>query len=144
MASAEREGLSALVRRERISASTRKKRYERKQAESHWNCSFFRHCWNKGLKFPTTNNCLECSEQYWEFTQSQANRRSIHAQNKYHHNNMHRRLKIEVFMIGLGSGLLIKTGLIMKKKVIRKSMFGRKGNGVQEVYQEVRKEECNG
>jgi len=38
-----------------------------------------------------------------------------------------------MFTIGLGSELLIKTGLIMKKKVMRKSMFGRKGNGVQEV-----------
>ena len=44
---------------------------------------------------------------------------------------MDRRLKIEVFMIGLRSELLIKIGLIMKKKVMRKSMFGRKGNGVQ-------------
>ena len=36
-------------------------------------------------------------------------------------------------MIGLGSELLIKTRLIMKKKVMRKSMFGKKANGVQEV-----------
>ena len=53
----------------------------------------FRHCWNKGLKLPTKNNCPECSEQYWEFRQSQANRQSIRAQNEYHHNNMDRRLK---------------------------------------------------
>ena len=45
-------------------------RYEREQAESHWNCLFFRHCWNKGLKLPTRNNCPEWSEQYWEFRQS--------------------------------------------------------------------------
>ena len=51
-----------------------KERYERKQVESHWNCPFFRHCWNEGLKLPTRNNCPECSEQYWEFRQSQANR----------------------------------------------------------------------
>ena len=108
-------------------------RYERKQAESYWNCPFFRHCWNEGLKLPTRNNCPECSEQYWEFRQSQANRRSIHARDEYHHNNMDRRLKIEVFTISSGSELLIKTGLIMKKKVMRKSMFGRKGSGVQEV-----------
>ena len=42
-------------------------------------------------------------------------------------------LKIGVFMIGWESELLIKTGLIMKEKVTRKSMFGRMGNGVQEV-----------
>ena len=70
-----------------------KERYERKQAESHWNYLFFIHCWNEGLKLPTKNNCLECSEQYWEFRQSQANHRSIHARDEYHHNNMDRRLK---------------------------------------------------
>ena len=69
----------------------------------------------------------------WEFRQSQVNHRSIHAQNEYHHNNMDRRLKIEVFTIGSGSELLIKTGLIMKKRVMKKNMFGRKGNGVREV-----------
>ena len=36
-------------------------------------------------------------------------------------------------MIGLESELLIKTGLIMKKKIVKKNMFDRKGNGVQEV-----------
>jgi len=36
-------------------------------------------------------------------------------------------------MIGLESELLIKARLVMKKKVMRKSMFGRKGNGVQKV-----------
>ena len=41
----------------------------------------------------TRNNCPECSEQYWEFRQSQANHRSIHAQDEYHHNNMDPRLK---------------------------------------------------
>ena len=56
---------------------------------------------------------------------------------------MDQRLKIEVFMVGLENELLIKTGLIMKKKVMRKNMFGRKANGVQEVWQEARKEECN-
>ena len=46
-------------------------------------------------------------------------------------------------MIGLESELLIKTGLIMEKKIMKKNMFGRKGNGVQEVWQEARKEEGN-
>ena len=46
---------------------------------------------------------------------------------------MDRRLKVEVFMIGLENELLIKTGLIKKKKVMRKNMFGRKANGVHEV-----------
>ena len=46
-------------------------------------------------------------------------------------------------MIGLESELLIKTGLIMKKKVMKKDVFGRKVNGVQKVWQEARKQECN-
>ena len=37
--------------------------------------------------------CPECSDQYWEFRQSQANRRSIRAQNEYHHNNVDQCLK---------------------------------------------------
>ena len=45
---------------------------------------------------------------------------------------MDRRLKIEVFMIGKESELLIKTGLIMKKAT-KENMFGRKANGVQVV-----------
>jgi len=44
-----------------------------------------------------------------------------------------RHLKIEAFMIGLGSELLIKIRPIMKKKMMKKSMFGRKDSGVQEV-----------
>ena len=44
-------------------------------------------------------------------------------------------------MIGLENELLIKTGLIMK--VMKNDVFGRKANGVQEVWQEVRNEECN-
>ena len=45
-------------------------------------------------------------------------------------------------MIGLESELLIRTRQIMKKKMM-KSMFGRKDSGVQEVKQEVRREEYN-
>ena len=46
-------------------------------------------------------------------------------------------------MIGLENELLTKIRLIMKKKAMRENMFGRKANGVQEVWQEVRNEECN-
>ena len=45
------------------------------------------------MKLPTRNNCPECSEQYWEFRQSQTNFRSIHAQDACHHNNMDQHLK---------------------------------------------------
>ena len=63
-------------------------RYERKQAESHWNYPFFRYCWNEGLKLPTRHNCLECGNQYWEFRQSQVNRRSIHDRIEYQCNDV--------------------------------------------------------
>ena len=44
---------------------------------------------------PTRRNCLECSNQYAEFRQSQANRRSIHECLNYQYNNMDRRVKNE-------------------------------------------------
>ena len=71
----------------------KEERYERKQAKLHWDCRFFIHCWNEGLKLPTRHDYPKCSNQYWEFRQSQNNRRSIHTQDAYHHNNMDRRLK---------------------------------------------------
>ena len=45
------------------------------------------------MKLPTRHDYPECSNQYREYRQSQTNRRSIHAQDAYHHNNMDRRLK---------------------------------------------------
>ena len=56
---------------------------------------------------------------------------------------MDRRLKMEVFIIGLEKELLFKTRLIKKKEVMKENMFGKKTNGVQEVWQEARKEGCN-
>ena len=56
MTVAKGKGLSALVRGENYQRQQEEERYERKQAESHWSCPFFRHCWNKGLKLPTRNN----------------------------------------------------------------------------------------
>ena len=132
MVAAEEKGLSTLVGKARIQRQQEKERYERKQTELHWNCHFFRHCWNEGLKLPTRYDCPECSNQYWEFRQSQTNHRSIHTQDTYHHNNMDQRLKIKVLMLGLENELLTKSGLIMKKKATKGNMFGRKANGVQE------------
>ena len=40
---------------------------------------------------------------------------------------------MEVFIISSEKELLIKTGLIMKKKVMKNDMFVKKANGVQEV-----------
>ena len=74
--------------------------YEREQAELHWNCTFFRHYWNEGLKLPTRRNCPECSNQYSEFRQSQADHRSIHERLSYQSNDMDRRVKIKEFTIG--------------------------------------------
>ena len=71
----------------------KQERFEREQAELHWHCPFFRHCWNEGLKLPTRHDCPEYSNQYQEYRQSQTNRRSIHAQDAYHHNNIDRCLK---------------------------------------------------
>ena len=98
--------------------------------ELHWNCPFFRHCWNEGLKLPTRNNCPECIEQYWEFRQSQANRQSIHARDEYRHNNIDRRLKNISVHDRLGKGVVDQNWLIMEKKIMKKNMFSRKGNGV--------------
>jgi hypothetical protein len=81
-------------------------KYEREQGKSHWNCPFFRHCWNKGLKLPTRNNCPECSDQYQEFRQSQTNHQSIHDQIKYQHDNMDRRVKNESALNWLGKRVI--------------------------------------
>ena len=80
--------------------------YEREQDELHWNCPFFRHCWNEGLKLPTRHDCLECSNQYREYRQSRTNHQSIHAQDAYHHNNMDRRLKNESVHDRLGKRVI--------------------------------------
>jgi hypothetical protein len=52
--------------------------YAREQERAHWGCAFFRHCWNKGLKLPTLNNCPECSDKYTAYRQDTANHRSVH------------------------------------------------------------------
>jgi len=61
------------VEEEEYERRCEEERYEREQAELCWNCLFFRHCWNECLKLPTRHNCLECSNQYSEFRESQAN-----------------------------------------------------------------------
>ena len=85
------------------------------------------------MKLPTKNNCPEYSEQYWEFSQSQANRRSVRAQNEYHHNNMDRRLKNRSVHDRLGKQVVDQSWADYEEEDNEKSMFGRKGNGVQEV-----------
>jgi hypothetical protein len=52
--------------------------HAREQECAHWGCTFFRHCWNEGLKLPTLKNCPECSDKYTEYRQETFNCRSIH------------------------------------------------------------------
>ena len=132
MAATEGKGLSAWLKDQEYLCQLEKERYERKQAESHWNCPFFRHCWNKGLKLPTRNNCSECSERYWEFRQSQANHRSIHARDEYHHNNMDQRLKNRSVHDPLGKQV-VDQNWADYEGVMKRDMFGSKANGAQEV-----------
>jgi hypothetical protein len=69
--------------------------YMREQERAHWGCAFFRHCWNEGLKLPTHNNCLECSDKYTAYRQDIANRRSIHERIGRMHPSDGRRLNID-------------------------------------------------
>jgi hypothetical protein len=68
--------------------------YMREQERAHWGCSFFKHCWNEGLKLPMQNNCPECSDKYTEYRQDIANRRSVHERIGRMHPSDGRRLKI--------------------------------------------------
>ena len=31
--------------------------------DRHWDCPFFKHCWNSGSRLPTIDNCPECGQQ---------------------------------------------------------------------------------
>jgi hypothetical protein len=68
--------------------------YAREQERTHWGCTFFRHCWNEGLKLPTLNNCPECSDKYTEYGQDTVNRRSVHERIGKMHPSDGRRIKI--------------------------------------------------
>jgi hypothetical protein len=68
--------------------------YAREQERAHWGCAFFRHCSNEGLKLPTLNNCLECSDKYTEYRQDTVNRRSVHERIGRMHPNDGRCIKI--------------------------------------------------
>jgi hypothetical protein len=68
--------------------------YTREQERAHWGCTFFRHCWNEGLKLPTLRNCPECSDRYFEYRQETVNRRSVHERIGRIHPSDDRRQKI--------------------------------------------------
>jgi hypothetical protein len=48
--------------------------HARELERAYWGCTFFKHCWNKGLKLPTLKNCPECSDKYTEYRQETVNR----------------------------------------------------------------------
>ena len=85
------------------------------------------------MKLPTRSNYPECSDQYWEFRQSQASRRPIHAQDAYHLNNMDRRLKNGSIHSRLGKRVVDQDWADYEEEVTRENIFGRKANGVLEV-----------
>jgi hypothetical protein len=68
--------------------------HAREQERALWGCAFFRHCWNEGLKLPTSNNCPECSDKYTEYRQDSINRRSVHERIGRIHPSDGRRIKI--------------------------------------------------
>jgi len=57
-------------------------------------CLFFRHCWNEGLKLPTSNNCPECSDQYLGYRQSRVNHRPVYERLRTQFPGDDRRLEI--------------------------------------------------
>jgi hypothetical protein len=36
---------------------------EQENMDRHWDCPFFKHCWNSGSRLPTIDNCPECGQQ---------------------------------------------------------------------------------
>jgi len=40
------------------------RREEWNQHKDHWDCLFFVHCWEQGIKLPTVENCPECNGYY--------------------------------------------------------------------------------
>jgi hypothetical protein len=72
----------------------REHEYIREQEQSLWGCSFFKQCWNEGLKRPARNNCPECCDQYLGYRQSRVNRHPVHERLGVQFPEDNRRLKI--------------------------------------------------
>jgi predicted nucleic acid-binding Zn-ribbon protein len=68
--------------------------YTREQERAHWGCTFFRHCWNEGLKLPTLRSCPKCSDKYFAYRQETVNHRSVHERIGRVHPSDDRRQKI--------------------------------------------------
>ena len=74
------------------------------------------------MKLPIRHDYPECSNQYREYRQSRTNRRSIHAQDAYRHNNMDQHLKNESVHDRLG------------KRVIGQDWAGHEEEGTERRY----------
>ena len=49
---------------ERSERRAKGKSKEQGDIDRHWDCPFFKHCWNSGMiRLPTVDNCPECSQQ---------------------------------------------------------------------------------
>ena len=49
---------------ERYEHRTKEKSEEQEDTDKHWNCPFFKYCWNSGMsRLPTIGNCPECGQQ---------------------------------------------------------------------------------
>jgi hypothetical protein len=69
-----RSGIVITHQRQHEGWRQRRDRYRRQQEErrqeewnrhkDHWNCPFFIHCWEEGIKLPTVENCPECNGYY--------------------------------------------------------------------------------
>jgi hypothetical protein len=49
---------------ERYEHRARRKPKEKDAVDKHWDCPFFKHCWDAGMsRLPTADNCPECGQQ---------------------------------------------------------------------------------
>ena len=92
---------------------------------------------------PTRHNCPECSNQHWEFRQSQINRRSIHAQDAHRQNNIDRRLKNKSIHDRLGKRVVDQDLADHEEGNNQREHVWQEGQWCPKVWQEARREECN-
>ena len=71
--------------------------------------------------------------KYREYRQSQSSRRSIHAQDAYHHNNMDRYLKNKSVHDRLGKRVVDQDWADHEEEALKGDICGRKASGAQEV-----------
>ena len=43
--------------------SAKERSREQESMDRHWDCPFFKHCWNSGSRLPTIDDCPECGQQ---------------------------------------------------------------------------------